>query len=242
MDKQAIENSDVLVRGGNRWQQGLLVLFLVAVILFFILPLFLGRGSRRADMTETVSNAKQVYLLMVEIDQEFGEFPGDATAVLHKGVNGEPDLDLRPYKGQYSNDYFGQFIAAGYTKSEEIFYAKGSKGKFKKPDNQIGSVEQILEAGECGFAYVKGQSTSDQSGRPILMAPMSGRGLTFDRKVYDGKGIVLRIDGSVKQHRLNKSGEAIIKEGETLFDSGLGTVWEKGGFNRSWVVLPEMLK
>ena len=32
-------------------------------------------------------------------------------------------------KGEYSNDYLGQFIAAGYTKSEEIFRARREKGR-----------------------------------------------------------------------------------------------------------------
>lgn len=194
-------------------------------------------------MTEATSNAKQVFYLMVEFDQDYGEFPGDATAILHQGENGMPDLDLRAYKGEYSNKYLGQFIAAGYTKSEEIFYAKGGSQHMKKPDNTIDLPGTILEAGECGFAYVKNQSTSDNTGRPLLMSPMSGEGQAFDTGPYDGKVVVLRIDGAVKQLLLDKkTGEAKIGDGKTLFQVGPGTVWQDGGFNPADVVLPEPLR
>ena len=138
-------------------------------------------------MTEATSNAKQVFYLLVEFDQDYGEFPGDATAILHKNESGEAYLDLRAFKGRYSNDYLGQLIAAGYTKSEEIFYGKSSSLTSKKPDNVIDSPERILEAGECGFAYYKNSSTSDNSGRPILMGPMLGKGQAFNLKPYDGE-------------------------------------------------------
>ena len=70
-------------------------------------------------------------------------------------MNGEPNCDLRAFKGKWSNDYLGQLIAGGYTKSEEIFYAKGGVGGSRKPDNVISSPESILAPGECGFAYYK---------------------------------------------------------------------------------------
>ncbi|MFK7910871.1 MAG: hypothetical protein AB8F34_09725, partial [Akkermansiaceae bacterium] len=144
-------------RSGSPWLVIILVFIVIAALYAISTPHIHGCG-RKATMTEAVNNAKQVYYLMIEFDGEYGEFPSNATAINHKGVHGKPDIDLRGFKGEYANDYLGQFIAAGYTSSEEIFYAYGASDK--KPDNDISPPEKILEAGECGFAYVKNQSTS----------------------------------------------------------------------------------
>ncbi len=223
-------------RSGSPILLGLILLIVIAAIFAISTP-HIHRCGNRATMTEAVNNAKQVFYLMIEFDGDYGEFPGDGTAVIHKDENGEPYLDMRAYKGRYSNDYLRQFIVAGYTKSEEIFYVYGASDK--KPDNVISSPGKILEAGECGFAYVKNQSTSDNSGRPILISQMTGEGLTFDSDPYDGKAVVLRIDGAVKQLRINKAGEAVVQGTQTLFDTGPGTVWEGEEFDPSQVVFPE---
>ena len=152
------------------------------------------QGCRdRRLLVQAVNNAKQLFYLMVEFDQDFGEFPSDDTAGEIKG--GEE------YKGKHSNDYLGQLIVAGYTTIEEIFYVE--KGAKKRPDNKIGTKAQTLAAGECGFAYILGQSTSSPSGRPLLCAPMTGKGTKFDPQVFGGKALVLRIDGSVKTYDID---------------------------------------
>ena len=95
---------------------------------------------------------------------------------------------------------------------------------------------------ECGFAYFKNQSTSNNSGRPILISGMLGEGLKFDPDVFEGKAVVLRIDGAVKQLLINEDGQALIGEGKTLFQSGPDAVWGEGGFDSSMVVFPEIVK
>lgn len=77
------------------------------------------------------------------------------------------------------------------------------------------------------------------SARPILISPTTGKGLSFDRDPHDSKAIILRIDGSVKQLRINKAGKAVLMGKQTLFETGSGTAWERDGFNPSDVVLPE---
>lgn len=186
---------------------------------------------KKAEMTKAMMNAKQLFLLMVEFDQDFGAFPNDETA--------EADQDLNGYQGKFSNDYLGQLIAGGYTHSEEIFYAKGGSSTDQKPDNQFRTKAQTLAAGECGFAYVKGQSVSNNTGRPLLCAPMTGKGVKFDPKPYSGKAVVLRIDGSVKTYTINKDGEVILPNGKGLFENGAGTVWGENGFKKEMLVFPK---
>lgn len=207
---------------GNPWLQFLLVLVLLVVLAAMFTPVVM-KCSKSAPMTTATSNAKQIFYLLVEFDQDFGRFPTDVTAV----------DELEGYRGEYSNDYLAQFIAGGYTKSEEIFYAKGGSGPIKKPDNIIDHRKDQLGEGECGFAYIKDLSTKSNPKTPVLLAPMYGHGYKFNSDAYEGKAVVLRIDGAVKQFRLNKDRHAVIGGGKTLFDAGPASVWGAKGFDSS---------
>jgi len=180
------------------------VVFVFIAGLFVFSPVVM-RSSKKAPMTEATSNAKQVFYLLVEFDQDFGEFPGDTSAT-------DPELSL--YHGNYSNDYLGQLIAGGYTQSEEIFYAPHGLPNIRKPDNDTSTRAKTLEEGECGFAYVKNLNSKAPSETPILLAPMYGDGFKLNTDIYKGKAVVLRIDGSVKQFRLDKNRHATSRKGE----------------------------
>ena len=203
------------------------VVLIVGVLLFCVVVFMpsLIEQTKKVAMTKVTGNAKSFFYLMVEFDGDYGQFPNDQTA--------EGDAKLNGYTGQYSNDYFGQFIAGGYTSSEEIFYAKGNDVWGSKPDNVISPKEEILKEGECGFAYNKGYSTNFNSAAPLIMAPMYGDGFKFDPYIFDNKAVVLRIDGSVKQLRLNDDRHAIVSGSQTLFEAGPDTVWGEKGYDRS---------
>ncbi len=63
---------------------------------------------------------------------------------------------------------------------------------------------------------------------------MAGDGEAFDPSVYDGKCVVLRIDGAVKQFRLTKTDHrARIGGKETIFDAGPESVWGTEGFDQT---------
>ena len=216
------------MRKGFTLVELLVVIAIIAALAAMATPVIM-KQNKKASMTEATSNAKQVFYLMIEFDQDYGEFPGDETAI----------DDLAGYTGSNSNDYLAQLIEGGLTKSEEIFYAKGGASNNKKPDNVITTKNDQLARGECGFAYIKNQSTSDNSGRPILMAPIKS-GQEFKPDPYDGKAVVLRIDGAVKQLLLEKdSNKAKIGGGRTLFDTGNETVWGSDGFVSSDLVPAE---
>lgn len=213
------------MRKGFTLVELLVVIAIIAALAAMATPVIM-KQNKKAAMTEATSNAKQIFYLMIEFDQDFGEFPGDNTAV----------EDLAGYAGSNSNDYLAQLIEAGLTKSEEIFFAKGGASTNKKPDNVINDKGDQLDTGECGFAYIKNQSTSDNSGRPILAAPLES-GTEFKPDPYDGKAVVLRIDGAVKQLLLDRdSNRAKVGGGKTLFQTGSDTVWGTGGFESADLV------
>jgi len=213
------------------WGLVLMLVFLFLVLLVVMSPVVM-KCSKKATMTTSISNAKQISMLLFEFDQDFGEFPSDKTALM--------EADFKGYQGEYSNDYLGQFIAGGYTNSEEIFYAKGGSSVKKRPDNDISTRANILEAGECGFAYMKGLNTTDyHTETPVLMAPMYGDGYRFNPDVYHGKAVALRLNGSVKTLRIDSNHHAVVGGGRTLFQKGPGTVWDKkwGGEGKGMKVL-----
>lgn len=205
----------------------LVVIAIIAALAAMATPVIM-KQQKKAAATTAVSNARQVFMLMVEFDQDFAAFPNDDTAA--------EDEDLAGFT-EASNGYLGQFIAGGYTQSEEIFFAKAGSDTAGKPDNDIDG-DAILEAGECGFAYVVNLSTSNNTGLPLLMAPMSSE-TEFKPDPYDGKAVVLRIDGSVQQFRLKKTDNtANVGGGKTLFETD---IWQDAqeGDNSPEVELPE---
>lgn len=201
--------------------QWFVILLLVTVVGVFLSPLFAYRGCRGGRMTETISNAKQVFYLLIEFDQDYGQFPGDETVV----------DDLKGYQGEYSNDYLAQLIESGLTKSEEIFYAKGGSGVLRRPDNVITQKSEQLKEGECGFAYLKGLGTCSHPDTPVLMAAMYGDGVKFNSEVYEGRSVVLHVDGRVNQYRLNDQGGAMVDGERGLFERGVGSPWEEKTFD-----------
>ena len=233
------------------WQSdtAMKILVINAVILALLAPLSFGQNAdeekpkkvgllkmieqkkKRGLMLATVNNAKQLFYLLVEFDSDFGEFPSDATAKESK--------DLNAYTGKHSNDYLGQFIAGGYTKSEEIFYVPGASKTKKKPDSDTATKAKTLEAGECGFTYVAGMSTSSHSGRPLLCAPMTGKGTKFDPEPLGGRAVVLRIDGAVKTYEINENGDVVLPNGKKLFETGADTVWGENGFDQEMLKFPK---
>ena len=100
------------------------------------------------------------------------------------------------------------------------------------------SKTKTLEAGECGFAYYKGMSTSENTGRPLLCAPMTGK-VKFNPKVYNGLALVLRTDGSVKHYPIDENGDAILPNGKKLFEGGKESVWSEKGPDAKKLLFPK---
>jgi len=198
------------------------------------------RGSGKTKMhypTMAISNAKQVYLVLMDFEADYGYFPDDHIALKDPALSG--------FTGSYSNDYLGQLIAGGYTRSEEIFYALDKRHSPRKPDDLIAPVSRILEKNECGFSYVmveengkrRGLNTTDNGGIPVLAAPLVNQAGSFEKSSFDNLGVYIRVDGSARKERLRRSDQKMkLPGGTTLFDTGPGTVW---GTLKPVVLLPE---
>jgi prepilin-type N-terminal cleavage/methylation domain-containing protein len=209
----------------------LVVIAIIAALAGLATPVIL-RAKKKADLTAATNNMKQLGALMFEFDQDWGSFPSQDIR------NANADQFTGASAGDDANAYLGMLIAGGYTESEEIFYAKGGSQSTKKADNVVNTPAKVLEAGECGFGYVmlqgnKAMSTSDNAGRPLLVAPLQpnsgGNDPNFNSDPYDQKALYLRLDQSVQQARINKKTNKVVLQGtsRTLFQTGEESVWDQ---------------
>jgi prepilin-type N-terminal cleavage/methylation domain-containing protein len=188
----------------------LVVIAIIAALAALSTPVVL-KQQKKANATEAINNAKQIYLLMFEHDQDEGAFPATGTS---------------------SNLNFRKFITDGYTTSEDIFYAKTSFTV--KPDGNTTTTAGVA-GGESGFLYVEGLRSTSPSNAPIVATPQLGAGATatFDKNAFGGTAVVLRNDGGVKSFRINADDQITQKETGSDVDvfasSRIGTTGTIGG-------------
>ena len=154
------------------------------------------------------NNAREIHKALFEFDVEYGEFPSASTI---PKVQSETSTTM-PLGTASSNDYFRQLLAKGLG-NEGTFYS-GSRN-FKNPDNNVDGLK-ALQKGEGGFAYVVGLSTSENSSTPLLIAPVIPGTKQFDPEVFNGKAVVLRIDGSAVSYPIRKDSKIDLGNGDLL--------------------------
>ncbi|RYD35399.1 MAG: hypothetical protein EOP85_19050 [Verrucomicrobiaceae bacterium] len=83
---------------------------------------------------------------------------------------------------------------------------------------------EMLKRGECGFTYFLGAIEGDNPKRPLLLTPMIPGTDRFDRKRFEGKAVILKMDNIVSTYSINEDGHVIF-EGGNLMDPH-HPVWE----------------
>jgi len=182
----------------------LVVIAIIAALAALSTPVVL-KQQKKAASTEAVNNAKQMFILLFEFDQDNGGYPGSSTTNSTGAVSAS------------SNGAFKEFLLASQIDSEEIFYAK--TGWSTKPDGDIGlagSYTTALEANECGFNYaLKGADesfgTTSPSGVPLISTPAIDAGFTaneFNINAFGGRAVILFNDGACKSLAISEGSTA----------------------------------
>lgn len=216
--------SDAAILSRKKWRWLLIVgLICVALVLIGLMNPVVIRSPIKSDVTEAVSNARQIGLALFEFDAEYGRFP-DASTI--SAVNKDEATNLDPGRlilgAKSSNDFFRQLFASGITQSEMMFYARIAG--CHKADNRIFGVH-ALEKGECGFSYLAGLSSKGNPARPIVVTPLIPGTDRFDPTRFDGMAVVLRIDNSVIRMSIDRDGH-VMMFGKNLLDP-TNPVWGK---------------
>lgn len=230
------ERRQVKRKSTIRFMLELIVILIAVVLLFGVAAVWRSHKSSIAlRKIQAINNARQVYLCMCDFESDFGHFPDDSSARIAP--------EWQDFRGAYSNDYLGQLHAGGYTRSEEIFYARDARYS-GKPDDNISAPSEILKANECGFSYVmveqdgivRGLNLKDQSWLPLFAAPLVDTSGVFESESFDHQGVYLRLDGAARSERLKRNGKIMI-EGYSLFEAGESSLW--GRDLNPVILLPE---
>jgi prepilin-type N-terminal cleavage/methylation domain-containing protein len=208
----------------------LVVIVIIAALAGLTAPMVI-RQRKKADQTEAVNNARQIGIALLEFETEYGSFPDSTTATAVNTATGNT-----PKSGSTANAIFHQLFAAGYTQSEAMFYCKAAYTK--KPDGDVSTSTKALDAGECGFGIIMngtaGFSSSTNPMRPICAAPFTSdvAADTFDKEIFDGKAVILKIDNSVVSANINPTSKKVSLYGKLLLDTSIGSVFE--GASPTW--------
>ncbi|MCW1924933.1 hypothetical protein OKA05_20390 [Luteolibacter arcticus] len=169
-----------------------------------------GKNSARA---EAVNNAKQILLALLDHQERYGSFPNEKTMQKIAKEKG-----IAPFPLTTSNDYF-RLLLAGGAASEKMGYCSFPSLPTHRPDDVISPLEQAFARGEVGFAYVANLPADSHGDTPVLVAPLIPGTFQFDPKPFDGRAVVLKMDGSTTTMTIREdNGLVSIRGGKTLFD------------------------
>lgn len=203
--------------GSIGWKFWTILGAFVIVIGLFTAPMFI-RERKINVMTEKVSNLRQIGLALFEFETEYGTYPSEATAKQVTAIHPNHGFDL---SGDSSNAMFRQLMAAGYTQSETMFYAK--LPRIRKPDGDI-SPGKALEKGEVAFAYISGNSVAGNPARPVALCPIIAGTTRFDPKACEGHAYVLRADNTAARYEIKDDGH-IYEKGINLLSPN-NPIWD----------------
>jgi len=214
------------LRGGFTLVELLVVIVIIAALAGLTAPMVI-RQRKKADQTEAVNNARQIGLALMDFETEYTTFPDLAT-----GAAVATATETTAIATLDANSRFRQMIRAGIVESESIFYAKSSFTK--KPDGVFNTDQRALAPGEVGFSMIvktggTAFSAAGNPSRPIIIAPWSGTGETFDSDFFDGKAVVLKLDNSVTSLNIIKSTGNVINNGQPILGVGNESVWGAAG-------------
>lgn len=161
------------------------------------------------------SNLKTVHTLLFQFQEDYGQFPCDATAEEIMDDSDKAEFDFGSITGNYSNCYFRQFFYNPANSSEAPFEAAIScNGKIARQGDDNLARGKALNKGENGIAYVMQKDFDDESKKksvarnatsaPLAMTsvypsktPYAGDKLAIDRSSFMAYFFVLKADGSV---------------------------------------------
>jgi hypothetical protein len=167
----------------NFWATFGVVLILFALVLFWYSRVPNGDCGAKFH---AINNAKQISVALYSYAADHdGMYPNEQTA----------SAELDEF-GDTAEACFTQLLNAGKIDEEGSFWSKkntvlGSVNA-ETPD-EVGT----LTAGENAWGYVRGLTTSSPTETPILFDSSKVAG-EFSTQVWEGKAIVVKLNGSVK--------------------------------------------
>ena len=183
----------------------LIELLVVITIIVLLAGMTLAVGPQvleKADRTKAVSDGRQIGTAIKLFAADFnGDFPMYTDPIQKSG---DP---------QSSNEILATIITQSYLKDEKSFNIPKSAYCRPGPDNDM-TPGHVLEAGECGWAYVRGLNETSDSRLPLLVNGFVPGGVTYNVRDKSAPGglwsgeyaVVIRVDNSAAPEKTIKRG------------------------------------
>ena len=212
----------------RRSKRALVFWGLVVLALGIVIGPQVSLAFQRAGMARAIGNTKQVKLALDSFAMDFGgAYPNRSTG---RKLFSDP-----AYEPASSNDYLRQTFISGDTGSEKVFwYRRPGVTSRRAPDDITTdsggnySSAETLQPGDCVWAYVTEQKNTSNPSRPLILDPFTSGTTTFDHERWAGKGIVMRIDSSVRAERLDQTGRLLDAAGDNILSAD-ASAWREGG-------------
>ncbi len=185
---------------------------ILSMLLLVLSAPMMFRSRKGSPLSFATMNAGRIGRSLFDFETQFGKFPDKSTV---NEVRSKSGTALTLLDGS-SNDLFAQLIVSGVWYNEQIFYAKATSAN--RADSIFNTDETILKHGECSFAYISGLDSKGDRDTPVVFGPVIPGTSTLDPSSCGGKGVVLRIDGSVVALSINSSGKIILPNGMDILD------------------------
>jgi hypothetical protein len=201
----------------QKWWKWMLVVGIGAILVLVLAGLVAPSAPKlpqKNHISKASYNMHHLSLALLEFEASYGAFPNDQTVEAVK----QATRSTMPLGSSTSNDYFRQLFATAIFQTESIFYVMSPNAR--KPDD-VFTGSEALKKGECAFAYIAGLTSKHSPETPVVVFPLIPGKRAFDKnfcdKHYDGKGFILRVDGTVRLHPVDASGRVWI-DGKDIFD------------------------
>ncbi len=207
---------------GFTWLHGLLLVAILIALAGLISPLTLKK-AKAGDRTKALANAKSVVGALLSFKADKGAYPCDATreVLAQDGFTNIPT-------GNSANAYLTQLLVADAIDTTAPFSVAGTQ--FTKQNRWS---KNDLAEGTNGFAYLMAPNgaplTDTRSFTPLILAGIVAQGSepVFDKKVFGGKFVFGRVDGSSAAGDLDENGHAVSEARESFFQTGPDSLFGK---------------
>jgi len=185
----------VAVRGGR-----ILAILGIVALVWLVLLIRFPLTAKKGYMVGGISNFGLLHRGLSEFEMEYGGFPAADTIAEVRRKSG---THLTLGDGS-SNELFVQLLATNHLTSEAFAHSSRS------PDSVFTCDVTALAPGECDIAYIAGLSSSANPQRPIAFRPVIPGTRTLDAKLFEGKALILHLNGEVSVVDLDPSGNIVL--------------------------------
>lgn len=189
-------NKQTKSRKGFTLVELLVVIAIIAILAGLSTPA-ITRALKRAALTASINDARQIKILLEELSIDFdGQYLNSVNALTLGGAafaNGA---------GAFTNLFTGGILDEG---SEKLFYTKEMRTAV--PTTTEPNNDGVLSVNECCYSYMSNLSNTSPGTAPVIMTKVAST-TDFYSSPWDHKAVIVRVDNSAAAKRLTGAFDA----------------------------------